>query len=61
MPAVVLAALCNAAPWYIFENATNNKLTAFNINSMHINTMMALRRVNTPTTPMLNKVKHKMI
>jgi hypothetical protein len=40
----------------MFENATNNKFTAFNINSTHIKTIMALRRVNTPTIPILNNV-----
>ena len=44
----VVAMLC------IFENATNNKFTAFNINSMHMKIMIALRRVNTPIIPMLN-------
>ena len=43
----------------IFENATSNRLTAFNINSMHIKIMIALRRVNTPTIPMQNKARDR--
>jgi hypothetical protein len=58
---VLVGEAANAAPLCIFEKATNNKFTAFNINSMHINTIMALRLVSTPTTPMLNKVKQKKI
>ena len=45
--------LANATAWCILENATNNKLVAFSINSMHIKMMMAFLRVNTPTTPIL--------
>ena len=43
----------------IFENATINKLTAFSINSMHINMMIELRRVSTPTIPVQNKATAK--
>ena len=42
------ASLCNV------ENATNNKLTAFNISSIHIKTMMAFRLAITPTAPIMN-------
>ncbi len=35
----------------IFENATNNKFTALSISSMHMNMMIELRRVRTPTMP----------
>jgi len=40
----------------IFENATNNKFTEFNISSIHMKTIMAFLRVNTPATPMQNNV-----
>src|SRR6266581_9266311 len=33
--------------------ATNDKLTAFNINSMDIKIMSGLRRMSTPTTPIV--------
>jgi len=38
----------------IFENATSRRFTAFSINSMHINMMIAFRRVKTPTIPIEN-------
>ena len=38
------------------ENATSKRLTAFNINSMHIKTMIALRRNKTPSTPMPKRI-----
>jgi hypothetical protein len=31
-----------------------DRLTAFSISSMHMNTTMALRRISTPVTPMAN-------
>ena len=40
----------------IFEKATSKRLTAFNIISIHMNTMIALRRINTPMIPMVNNV-----
>jgi hypothetical protein len=43
------------------EKATNKRFTALSISSIHIKTIIALRRVNTPITPMLNSVKHKKI
>ena len=43
----------------IFEKASNNKLTAFSINSTHIKIMIALRRTSTPIIPMVNKVSAK--
>ena len=43
----------------IFENATNKRFTEFNISSMHINTMMALRLVSTPIIPMLKRIRLK--
>ena len=40
---------------FIFENATNNKFTAFNISSIHMKIMIAFLRVKTPVTPIQNK------
>ena len=48
-----------AAGCGIFENATSNRFTAFSISSMHIKTMIALRRVNTPTTPIQNRAMER--
>jgi len=45
----------------IFENATNSKFTEFNINSMHIKTMIELRLVSAPTMPMQNNANDKNI
>jgi hypothetical protein len=45
----------------IFENATRSRLTEFNISSMHINMIMALRRTSTPVTPMANRTNDKAI
>ena len=45
------ASVVALARWCILENATNNKLTALSISSMHINTIMTLRRVRTPIMP----------
>lgn len=36
------------------ENATNSKFTAFNINSIDIKIIMALRLKSTPKTPIVN-------
>ena len=49
------AAIC------ILEKATNNKFTEFSISSMHIKTIIELRRVSAPTTPMQNKAIDKNI
>src|SRR5690606_34800024 len=38
------------------ENATNARLTAFSINSMHMKRMIALRRTITPSTPIENRI-----
>jgi len=38
------------------ENATSEMFTAFSINSMDMNTMIALRWSKTPITPMLNRI-----
>lgn len=43
----------------IFENATNSKLTELSINSIHIKTMIELRRVSAPMTPIKNKANDK--
>ncbi len=43
----------------IFENATSNRFTAFNINSTHIKMMIAFRRINTPIMPMINNASAK--
>ena len=37
------------------ENATNTRLTELSISSMHIKTIIALRRMRTPMTPMINR------
>src|SRR6185437_7187873 len=47
-----------AAP-YACANATNVRFTALSISSTHMNTMIALRRVSTPTTPIVNKTAEK--
>src|ERR1051326_1463564 len=49
---------CPATP-YTCENATKLRFTAFNISSTHMKTMIALRRVRTPTTPIVNKTAEK--
>lgn len=51
----------NAVAACIFENATNNKLTEFSINSIHMKMIMELRRVSTPTMPVQNKATAKPI
>lgn len=43
----------------IFENAISKRLTEFNINSMHINTMIELRLVSAPMIPIQNKINDK--
>ena len=37
---------------YACANATKVRFTALSISSTHMNTMIALRRISTPTTPM---------
>lgn len=46
---VAILAVC------ILLNATSSRFTAFNINSMHIKISIALRRMSTPTIPIVNK------
>src|SRR5215213_702786 len=43
---------CPVAP-YTRENATKVRFTAFSISSTHMKIMIALRRVRTPTTPIV--------
>ena len=43
----------------ILENATNKRLTEFNINSIHIKTMIEFRRVSAPIIPIQNKANDK--
>ena len=53
---------CAATPdKCILENATNNKLTELSMSSMHINMMIALRRVKTPTIPIQKSANDKNI
>src|ERR1043166_718490 len=44
---------------YWRAKATNARLTAFSISSTHMKTMIALRRVSTPTTPIVNRTAEK--
>ena len=44
---------------YSRENAMNVRFTALSINSTHMNTMIALRRVSTPITPMVKRSAEK--
>jgi hypothetical protein len=55
IPAVELEFAASAFSFCILENATNKRLTAFNMSSIHIKIMIAFLRVNTPTTPIQNK------
>lgn len=43
----------------IFENAISKRFTEFNINSMHMKTMMELRRVSAPMIPMQKRINDK--
>src|SRR5690348_3273732 len=49
---------CPAAP-YACANATKVRFTALSINSTHMNTMIAFRRINTPKTPIVNSTAEK--
>src|SRR5438105_13868249 len=49
---------CPATP-YTCANATNARFTALSISSTHMKTMIALRRVSTPTTPMTKSTAEK--
>src|SRR5690242_8621110 len=44
---------------YTWEKATKVRFTALSISSTHMNTMIAFRRVNTPTTPIVNSTAEK--
>src|SRR5512142_299584 len=47
-----------AAP-YACANATNVRFTALSMSSTHMKTMMALRRISTPNTPIVNRTAEK--
>src|SRR4051812_42350023 len=49
---------CPATP-YVCANAMNVRFTAFSISSTHMKMMIALRRVSTPTTPIVNSTAEK--
>src|SRR5215213_7892376 len=49
---------CPATP-YVCANAMNVRFTALSISSTHMKMMMALRRVSTPTTPIVNRTAEK--
>src|SRR5690349_3125233 len=44
---------------YTCEKATKVRFTALSISSTHMKTMIALRRVSTPTTPIVNSTAEK--
>src|SRR5438876_7886972 len=44
---------------YACANATNVRFTALSISSTHMKTMIAFRRISTPTTPITNKTAEK--
>src|SRR3954465_1843397 len=44
---------------YACANATKLRFTALSISSMHMNTMIALRRISTPNTPIVNSTAEK--
>src|SRR4051812_4947217 len=50
--------ICPATP-YTCANATKLRFTALSMSSTHMNTMIAFRRVSTPTTPMQNSTALK--
>ena len=52
---VAILAVC------ILLKATSNRFTALSINSMHIKIKMALRRMSTPTIPMVNNASDNAI
>ena len=47
---------CPAGSLRYAENAANNKLTAFNINSIDIKIIIALRLTSTPKTPIQKRM-----
>src|SRR3954471_14438220 len=49
---------CPATP-YVWANATKDRLTALSISSTHMKMMIALRRVSTPTTPIVKSTAEK--
>src|SRR3954463_1997491 len=49
---------CPATP-YVCANAMNVRFTALSMSSTHMKMMIALRRVSTPTTPIVNRTAEK--
>src|ERR1043165_3552757 len=49
---------CPATP-YVCANAMKVRFTALSISSTHMKMMIALRRVSTPTTPIVNRTAEK--
>src|SRR3954464_7727618 len=49
---------CPPTP-YACANATKLRLTALSMSSTHMNTMIALRRMSTPNTPITNSTAEK--
>src|ERR1044072_9678203 len=49
---------CPPTP-YDCAKATNVRLTALSMSSTHMNTMIALRRIRTPNTPIVNSTAEK--
>src|SRR4051812_43813710 len=49
---------CPATP-YACANATKLRFTALSMSSTHMNTMIALRRISTPNTPIVNSTAEK--
>src|ERR1043165_8088490 len=49
---------CPATP-YVCAKATKVRFTALSISSTHMKMMIALRRVSTPTTPIVNRTAEK--
>ena len=48
--------ICPFMAAYWREKATKARLAAFSISSMDMKTTMALRRISTPSAPMMNKI-----
>jgi len=44
-----------------FEHAAMARFAAFNISSMDMKMMSALRRIKTPVTPMVNRIAERMM
>src|SRR3954466_11302998 len=59
--ATVMTKITNTWPAmpYTLLNATNVRFTALSMSSTHMKMMIALRRVSTPTTPIVNRIAEK--